>query len=585
MKIAIARAICFILLQTVFVNPANGSEHDKTTLTFGEVFPKVEETKRLTLPIVQYVVDKLNQTDIVTADAVITDNMEEMVRLIKKKKVDVFVDTLHPLVYMKNQGIDLKPILYRLKKNVKLASGVFIAKSDNDSIQSIDDLVGKKLLFKTIHATQAHLVPRAFLIKNGFLLNYSKALLPDAINCSFASDYHDIEDMIISGAVDAGTTSSHRLELLVPEQRQKIKIIGQTAMYPYHLVSIASHLSPKLADKIEKILVGMGDDPDARRILARYYRTSGFEVLTKDALHLIEDLAGYCDSRLHRVGGDAVTVQRKRSIVIGRASKSPNKHYKRLKPIVDYVASQLKELGITRGEVVFAKDNAEMIRYIKQGKVDWVTESLFSGLMFCEKTGAQILVRRWKSGVAEYHSVIFTRKDSKIETLQGLKGRKIAFEDPGSTTGFIVPLNEFHKIDMDLVELQGPRSEPLADKVGYVFSGGEINTTTLVHKGIVDAGVYSNLDWEDPSECPPIFKKDLHIIHRTRNFPRTLEIVRKDLDPKIKERLKAILLNAADDRNAQVALKAYGNTSGFDEFDSETALLVLDVHRSTKDQN
>jgi len=64
---------------------------------------------------------------------------------------------------------------------------------------------------------------------------------------------------------------------------------------------------------------------------------------------------------------------------------------------------------------------------------------------------------------------------------------------------------------------------------------------------------------------PKKFKKNFKIIHQTKPIPRAVELFRKDLDPKIKQRLKRILLNAHNDPEAKDALKAYDKTAKFDE--------------------
>jgi phosphonate transport system substrate-binding protein len=104
-------------------------------------------------------------------------------------------------------------------------------------------------------------------------------------------------------------------------------------------------------------------------------------------------------------------------LVIGKVTQNPKKQYKKLKPMVDYVVKQMKDLGISQTKVLMTKDNRQMVSYLKQGKVDWVTETAFSGVLFQEKAKAEILLRKWKKGVPEYHTVIFTRKDSGINKL------------------------------------------------------------------------------------------------------------------------------------------------------------------------
>ena len=558
--------VFFLCLGLLLCSNKVGAEIKKGTLTFGEVYPHPDEAQALTLSVVKYVVKHLNLPDIVRAGAIVTDNIDEMTTLIKKEKVDILIDTLHPIIFMKKRGVELKPVLSRFKKGAKGASGVFIARKDNDSINSLDDLMGRKLAFKTIHATPAHLIPRAFLLKRGYKLNYSIVDDPKKINCSFATDYFDIEDLVLDGNVDAGATSSHRLDVLAPEVKKKLKIIARTQMYPFHVVSVAVHVPSDLARKIKRVLLNMAKDPAARAILTKYYRTTGFEELPSYVSEKVKDLEGFCELALHKNKGLTMPAFRKGTLVIGRVSDNPKKHYRRLKPMVDYVVSQLKDLGITRFGLLMAKNNQEMIEYLKEGKIDWVTETPFSALIFCNKTGAEIMVRRWKNGIPDYYCVIFTRDDSGIESIKDLKGKKIAFEDPGSTTGYFIPMAVLKKAGLEPIGLASPREKPPADGVGYVFAGREINITAWVYKGLVDAGAYSNNEWENPNDCPPAFKKNLKIIHQTKLFPRAMEIIRKGVDPEIKRRIKEILLNAHKDPKADKALKTYSKTERFDEF-------------------
>ncbi len=141
-----------------------------------------------------------------------------------------------------------------------------------------------------------------------------------------------------------------------------------------------------------------------------------------------------------------------RVLVIGKVSVNPKKHYRYLKPIADYAVSRMGDLGYTRAKVLMAKNNRQMIRYLRRGIVDWVTETPFSSMILKDKAGAELLVRKWKKGVPEYHTVFFTRSDSGIETLADLKGRTIAFEDSGSTTAFYIPAETLIGQGLELVE-------------------------------------------------------------------------------------------------------------------------------------
>jgi len=54
-------------------------------------------------------------------------------------------------------------------------------------------------------------------------------------------------------------------------------------------------------------------------------------------------------------------------------------------------------------------------------------------------------------------------------------------------------------------------------------------------------------------------------------MPRMIEMLRVSLDPKIKAKIKEVLLHAHEDPAAQEALRAYGpETAKFDEFKGKT---------------
>jgi phosphonate transport system substrate-binding protein len=52
---------------------------------------------------------------------------------------------------------------------------------------------------------------------------------------------------------------------------------------------------------------------------------------------------------------------------------------------------------------------------------------------------AKLLLRRWKRGMAEYRSVIFTKTNGAINRLEDLRGKLLVFKDPESTSGYFLP--------------------------------------------------------------------------------------------------------------------------------------------------
>ena len=264
-------------------------------------------------------------------------------------------------------------------------------------------------------------------------------------------------------------------------------------------------------------------------------------------------------------------------LVIGKVSANPKKHYRYLKPIADYAAKQMSDLGITEAHVLMARDNAQMVRYLQQGKVDWVTETIFSAIYYKKYADARFLVKKWKKGVPEYHTVFFTRKDSDIKKLSDLKGKTVAFEDLGSSTAFYYPVSALIKNGLTLIELGSPMDDPPKNRVGYVFGEQEINISTWVYRKMVDAGTFNNLDWEKDDHVRTSFREEMRIFHDMPPLPRAIEVVREDLNPKIRKRLTEILLNAHMDTKAKKALWAYQRTEKFEKLDDQDLKTIDEI--------
>lgn len=250
-------------------------------------------------------------------------------------------------------------------------------------------------------------------------------------------------------------------------------------------------------------------------------------------------------------------------LVIGRISDDPKTHYEQLKPLLDYVVPRMRDVGIKEGRILMARDTQQMTSYLRRGRVDWVTETSGTAMQLQKRSAARPLVLTERGGVGRYHSVFFARKDSGIDSLADLKGRSIAFQSTASTSAYIVPAAALIDAGLNLEILLSPMDRPTPDSVGYVFARSELNISAWVHKKLVDAGVFSSLDWADERRMPPTFRPDMKIIYETPDYPRALEMVRGDIDPKVEARLREVLLQAADDPDGRQAMALFFRTTRF----------------------
>jgi phosphonate transport system substrate-binding protein len=293
--------------------------------------------------------------------------------------------------------------------------------------------------------------------------------------------------------------------------------------------------------------------------------------------------AGLAACMLWLVGLLALPVPAAQTVlVLGRVSDDPKAHHARLQPLVDYIAARMGDLGIREGRVLMARDAQQMVSYLRQGKVDWIGETSATALAFEERAGAEPLLRALRGGYETYRSVIFVRADSGIGTLEQLRGRVIGFQNPMSTSAYFVPAAELLGAGHRLVIQASPLERPPTQFIGYAFAQSESNQLTWVRKGLVDAATFSDQDWQELVAGNPAMAAELTIIHRSAAFPRALELVRPGLPPRLKARLRALLLAAHQDPAAAPALRAYQRTQRFAEIDAETARALAELRQGVR---
>lgn len=251
-------------------------------------------------------------------------------------------------------------------------------------------------------------------------------------------------------------------------------------------------------------------------------------------------------------------------IVIGDISDDPSEVIEGTQPLADYLAEKLSGYGITGGTVRVASSMEQMAKLLKNGEVDIYFDSIYPATYISDLTGAQIVLRRWRFGVEEYHSVIFASKSSGITSVQDLRGQIMVMDAPYSTSGYMMPA--VHLLNEGLA-LSAKRNydEPVnADEVGFVFSYDDENTLQWVLSGRAEAGVVDDYRY-DVAFPAEVTANDLVVLARTDGVPRQVMVVRPGMDADFLEALKQVLIDMDEDESAGDILDAF-QTTLFDDF-------------------
>ena len=305
-----------------------------------------------------------------------------------------------------------------------------------------------------------------------------------------------------------------------------------------------------------------------------------FQSLSGAALYLIVGLLGAMSVSGGALGTEELKAyDRASTLMIARVSGNPRRHYNALGALGAYIAPRLADVGIASYRVRLARNNEEMIDWLRSGEVDLVMETPFSALTFERHAGAELLLRAWKDGVPSYRTIFFARKDGPISSLADLGGKVIAFEDAGSTSGFLVPLTTLRQNGLLVRPQVAEAQHYAASEVRYLFAGSEINVAAWVMRGRVDAGAFSDMDWNNPAKMPPAFKRELTIFDQSPEIIRSLVLVRKGLAEPVKQRISRLLRAMDENVEGRGALGAVYMTRRFDALEGDVARSLDDLRR------
>jgi phosphonate transport system substrate-binding protein len=251
-----------------------------------------------------------------------------------------------------------------------------------------------------------------------------------------------------------------------------------------------------------------------------------------------------------------------KSITLGFVSgTSPREIEAHFRNLVGYVARKLGSGPDIEGKIVIVPAPLQMAKLLEEKKIDFYMESPYPTYLINKQGAASLLLRRWKSGLAEYRSLIFSNRDGETSRLEQLRGRMIAFEDPGSTSGYFLPKVLLLKKGFTLTEKSALDAKVSPKEIGYVFASTDVHVVNFVLSKQVAAGAFSD---DDYGALDGNRKSDITILAQTDPFPRHLVSVRKDLDPAVKNRLKEILLVMDQDNEGRSILQQTDNTTKFD---------------------
>jgi phosphonate transport system substrate-binding protein len=175
-----------------------------------------------------------------------------------------------------------------------------------------------------------------------------------------------------------------------------------------------------------------------------------------------------------------------------------------------------------------------------------------------EKYGAEVqFITLNIDGNSMYKGQFIVRSDSKIKKLEDIQGKKIAYVDPTSASGYILPAYQLKQKGIKPAEA--------------VFAGKHDSVVSMVYQKQVDVGTtfYALPEKGEQMDArrlvatqyPDVWSK-IKILDFTVMLANDALVFRQDLEPDIKERLVKAIEKWASTTEGLATLKALSNGSG-----------------------
>ncbi|WP_439273758.1 phosphonate ABC transporter substrate-binding protein [Pseudochrobactrum sp. HB0163] len=207
-------------------------------------------------------------------------------------------------------------------------------------------------------------------------------------------------------------------------------------------------------------------------------------------------------------------------------------------------------IGVKEVKLFPASDYDGVIQGLLGGTLDYAElgASGYAKIYLTKEDAVEpILTTEQTDGSTGYYSIMVARKDSGIKTLEDMKGKKLGFADPDSTSGYLIPVTALPK------DLKGATVKDYFSETG--FGGGHENLVLAVKDGKFDAGTtwgsgvgnfdegYTSGNLRKMVDKGLIDMKDFNEVWRSPLIPNGPVVIRTTIDPALKDKFKAFMLD------------------------------------------
>ncbi len=211
---------------------------------------------------------------------------------------------------------------------------------------------------------------------------------------------------------------------------------------------------------------------------------------------------------------------------------------------IDYLSEELGEKVVLKQRRKYSEIN-DLLRTGKASVAFTCTGAYLAGR---QDFGLELLAVPVIKGKTTYNSYIIVHKDSRIESLEHLKGKTFAFTDPLSLTGRLYVTS--------LLNERGILTKDYFSKTFY--TAGHEKSIEVVAKGLADGASVDSLILDDLREKGNPYASNVKVIMTSQPFGIPPFVVSPKLPGEDRKAVLKILLNMPRDGKGREILKKIG---------------------------
>ena len=187
-------------------------------------------------------------------------------------------------------------------------------------------------------------------------------------------------------------------------------------------------------------------------------------------------------------------------------------------------------------------------------------------------------------GAMGYHSIMLTRKDSGIATLEDAKGKTLGYADPDSTSGYLIPL-------VTLPQATGVPNDEYFSETS--FNGGHENNVLALLDGKVDVAVtwtsgvgefaegYTSGNTRSMVDKGMLDMEDVTELWQSPLIPNGPNVLRSDLPQEMKDKIIAFYNALPTDHYDCFSAIERGDYKGYAPVTPEFYQPIIDARKAT----